>query len=148
MMAQEITTAIAEGVKLNVLVLDNHGFSSIGGLSRSVGSGGFGTDYRYRHTDTGQFDGEVLPVDLALNASSLGAQAMRVTTHEELLEALRKTREAKETTVIVVEVDKEMRVPGYESWWDVPIAEVSEIEAVRRVRAEYEKAIKKERLFL
>jgi 3D-(3,5/4)-trihydroxycyclohexane-1,2-dione acylhydrolase (decyclizing) len=148
MMAQELTTAIAEGIKINVVVLDNHGFSSIGGLSRSVGSGGFGTDYRYRHTDTGQFDGEVLPVDLALNASSLGANSIRVTTHDELLEALKKMREATVTTVIVVEVDKEMRVPGYESWWDVPIAEVSQIEAVQRARAEYEKAIKKERSFL
>ncbi|MEP7271304.1 MAG: 3D-(3,5/4)-trihydroxycyclohexane-1,2-dione acylhydrolase (decyclizing) [Acidobacteriota bacterium] len=148
MMAQEIATAVAEGIKLNIIALDNHGFSSIGGLSKAVGSGGFGTDYRYRHDDTGQFDGDVLPVDLALNAASLGARAIRATTHDELLAALEEARKAPGTTVVVVEVDKEMRVPGYESWWDVPIAEISEVEAVRLARVEYEKAVKKERSFL
>lgn len=148
MMAQEIVTAVAEGYKLNIIVLDNHGFSSIGGLSQAVGSGGFGTDYRYRHRDTGQLDGEVLPIDLAANAASLGARAIRATTFEDLLSALAAGRAAKETTVIVVEVDKEIRVPGYESWWDVPIAEVSEVASVRRARLEYEQAIKKERTFL
>jgi 3D-(3,5/4)-trihydroxycyclohexane-1,2-dione acylhydrolase (decyclizing) len=148
MMAQEIATAVAEGIKINVIILDNHGFSSIGGLSQAVGSRGYGTDYRYRHSDTGEFDGDLLPVDLALNASSLGAVAIRATTHEELLAALDEARRARVTTVIVVEVDKELRVPGYESWWDVPIAEVSKVEFVRRARAEYEKAIKKERSFL
>jgi 3D-(3,5/4)-trihydroxycyclohexane-1,2-dione acylhydrolase (decyclizing) len=148
MMAQEIVTAVAEGCKLNIIVLDNHGFSSIGGLSQAVGAGGFGTDYRYRHNDTGNFDGDLLPVDFAANAASLGAHTIRATTHEDLLKALDEARNQTRTTVVVVEVDKEKRVPGYESWWDVPIAEVSEIAAVQRARAEYEKAIKKERLFL
>ncbi len=148
MMAQEIVTAVAEGCKLNIILLDNHGFSSIGGLSQAVGAGGFGTDYRFRHNDTGNFDGELLPVDFAANAASLGAHTIRATTHEDLLKALDEARNQTRTTVVVVEVDKEKRVPGYESWWDVPIAEVSEIAAVQRARAEYEKAIKKERLFL
>ncbi len=147
MMSQEIVTAIAEGCKLNIVVCDNHGFSSIGGLSESVGAGGYGTDYRYRHSDTGQFDGEYLPVDFAANASSLGAHVIRAETREDLQQALEESRQQDSTTVIVIEVDKEMRVPGYESWWDVPIAEVSEVEAVRRARAEYEKALKKERHF-
>jgi 3D-(3,5/4)-trihydroxycyclohexane-1,2-dione acylhydrolase (decyclizing) len=148
MMSSEIATAIAEGIKLTIIIHDNHGFSSIGGLSQAVGAGGFGTDYRYRQPDTGQFDGEVLPVDFAANAASLGAHAIRATTREELQQALEEARRQQSTTAIVVEVDKEMRVPGYESWWDVPIAEVSEVEAVRRARAEYEKAVKKERRFL
>jgi 3D-(3,5/4)-trihydroxycyclohexane-1,2-dione acylhydrolase (decyclizing) len=148
MMSSEIATAIAEGIKLTIIIHDNHGFSSIGGLSQAVGAGGFGTDYRYRQPDTGQFDGEVLPVDFAVNAASLGAHAIRATTREELQQALEEARRQQSTTAIVVEVDKEMRVPGYESWWDVPIAEVSEVEAVRRARAEYEKAVKKERRFL
>jgi 3D-(3,5/4)-trihydroxycyclohexane-1,2-dione acylhydrolase (decyclizing) len=147
MMAQEIVTAVAEGCKLNIILLDNHGFSSIGGLSQAVGAGGFGTEYRYRQTDTGQFDGEILPVDFAANAASLGARAIRATTHEDLLAALQTARGETRTTVVVVEVDREVRVPGYESWWDVPIAEVSEVAAVKRARAEYEKAIKKERYF-
>ncbi len=148
MMSQEIITSIAEGYKLNIVLLDNHGFSSIGGLSQAVGSGGFGTDYRYRHPDTGQLDGEWLPVDFVANAASLGAYAVRATTRDDLQRALQEARQQDRTSVIVVEVDKEVRVPGYESWWDVPIAEVSEVAAVQRVRADYEKAVKKERYFL
>jgi 3D-(3,5/4)-trihydroxycyclohexane-1,2-dione acylhydrolase (decyclizing) len=148
MMSQEIVTAIAEGCKLNIIVLDNHGFSSIGGLSEAVGAGGFGTDYRYRHQDTGNFDGELLPVDFAANAASLGAHAIRATSHEDLLQALAEARSENRTSVIVVETDKEQRTPGYESWWDVPVAEVSEITAVRRAREAYEQNVKKERNFL
>jgi 3D-(3,5/4)-trihydroxycyclohexane-1,2-dione acylhydrolase (decyclizing) len=148
MMSQEIVTSIAEGVKLTIVIHDNHGFSSIGGLSQSVGSAGFGTDYKYRQADTGQLDGEYLPVDLAANAASLGAQTIRATTREELQSALEEARRQTRTTAIVIEVDKESRVPGYESWWDVPIAEVSEVEAVKRARAEYEKRVRGERYFL
>jgi len=148
MMSSEIASSIQEGYKLNIILLDNHGFSSIGGLSQSLGSGGFGTDYRYRHPDTGQLDGELLPVDFAANAASLGAHAIRATTRDDLQRALEEARRQNRTTVIVVEVDKEMRVPGYESWWDVPVAQVSEIESAQRARAQYEKAVKKERFFL
>jgi 3D-(3,5/4)-trihydroxycyclohexane-1,2-dione acylhydrolase (decyclizing) len=148
MMSQEIVTSIAEGAKLTIVVHDNHGFSSIGGLSQSVGSAGFGTDYKYRHPDTGHFDGEYLPVDLAANAASLGAHTIRAATREELQRALEESQRQDRTTAIVVEVDKEARVPGYESWWDVPIAEVSEVEDVKRARAEYEKRVKDERYFL
>ncbi len=148
MMAQEIVTAVAEGVKLTIVVHDNHGFSSIGGLSQAVGSGGFGTDYKYRHTDTGRFDGDNLPVDFAANAASLGAHTIRATTREQLQRALAEAKQQSVTTVIVVETDKECRVPGYESWWDVPIAEVSTEADVQRIRAEYEKAVKQERYFL
>jgi 3D-(3,5/4)-trihydroxycyclohexane-1,2-dione acylhydrolase (decyclizing) len=148
MMSQEIVTSIAESKKLTIVIHDNHGFSSIGGLSQAVGAAGFGTDYKYRHADTGQLDGEYLPVDLAANAASLGAHAIRATTREELQSALEEARRQDRTTAIVIEVDKEARVPGYESWWDVPIAEVSEVEAVKRARAEYEKRAKNERHFL
>ncbi len=148
MMSSEIVTSIQEGYKLNVILLDNHGFSSIGGLSQAVGSGGFGTDYRYRRKESGQLDGERLPVDFAANAASLGAHALRATTCDDLELALEAARRQERTTVIVVEVDKEARVPGYESWWDVPVAEVSEVEAVRKARAEYEKMVKRERYFL
>ncbi len=148
MMAQEIVTAVAEGVKLTIVIHDNHGFSSIGGLSQAVGSGGFGTDYKYRHPDTGRFDGGLLPVDFAANAASLGAHTIRATTREELQRALEEAKRQTVTTVIVVETDKECRVPGYEAWWDVPIAEVSTEDDVQRIRAEYEKAVKRERYFI
>ena len=145
MMSSEITTSIQEGYKLNIVVLDNHGFSSIGGLSRAVGSSGFGTDYRFRSEESGQLDGPNVPVDFVALSTGLGACAVRATTHDEFQRALETMRRHDRTSVIVIEVDKEMRVPGYESWWDVPISEVSEIESIRKARAQYEQAVKKER---
>jgi len=145
MMAQEIHTAVQEGCKLNVVVLDSHGFKSIGGLSRSVGCEGFATQYRFR-TD-GQLAGETVPVDFAANARSLGARARQVRTRDELKEALEESRSSQLTTVTVVEVDSTVNVPGYESWWDVPVAEVSGLESVRAARKDYEQARKKERYF-
>jgi len=109
-----------------------------------VGSGGFGTDYRYR-TDTGQLDGKNLPVDFVKLAEGYGAKTVRATTREEAERAIADMRKHPETTVVVIEVDKEMRVPGYESWWDVPMSEVSEMESIRRARAAYEDAVKRER---
>jgi 3D-(3,5/4)-trihydroxycyclohexane-1,2-dione acylhydrolase (decyclizing) len=145
MMSSEIVTSIQEGYKLNILVLDNHGFSSIGGLSRAVGSGGFGSDYRYRSRQTGQLDGDSLPVDFVKLADGMGAYAIRATTREDVERALEAMRGQDRTSVVVVEVDKEMRVPCYESWWDVPVSEVSEIACIREARAQYEIAVKKER---
>ena len=148
MMSAEIVTALQEGVKLNIILLNNYGFSSIGGLSQAVGSHGFGTDYKVRDQKSGQLDGARLEVDFAANAASLGAHVIRATTGEDLKRGLEEARAQEKTTVIVVEVDKEVRVPGYESWWDVPVAEVSEMESVRAAREAYDKAKKRERTFL
>ena len=145
MMAQEIVTSVQEGIKLIVVLLNNHGFSSIGGLSRACGNQGLGTNYRYRRGD--KYDGELLPVDFLANAASLGATAVRVNTRDELASALIAARAASSTTVIVVETSYDHRVPGYESWWDVAIAEVSEQESVQQARVKYEQALKKERMF-
>jgi 3D-(3,5/4)-trihydroxycyclohexane-1,2-dione acylhydrolase (decyclizing) len=111
-----------------------------------LGSEGFGTEYRHRNPKTGQLDGPVLRIDLAANAASLGARAIRATTHDHLRAALEESRREDRTTVIVVETDLDHRVPGYESWWDVPVAEVADMETVRRVRAGYEDAVKRERV--
>ena len=148
MMSSEIVTSIQEGYKLTILVLDNHGFSSIGGLSQAIGSGGFGTDYRFRDSGTGLLDGERIQVDFAANAESMGARVIRAVTLDDLERALEETRLSERTTVIVVEVDKETRVPGYESWWDVPVAEVSEAATVGAAREQYEEASKRERFFM
>src|SRR6266571_4624700 len=145
MMSQEIVTSIQEGYKLNIVVIDNHGFSSIGGLSRACGSGGFGTEYRYRKN--GKLEGEFIELDLAANAASLGACAVRAETREELSKALSAALSADRTSVIVIETDLNQRVPGYESWWDVPIAETSQLETVRTARKAYEEGIGKERYF-
>ena len=145
MMAQEIVTSIQEGYKLNIVLLDNHGFSSIGGLSQACGNDGMGTEYRYRTADA--YDGNTLPVDFAANAASLGAWTTRAHTAEEIKAALCEAREQKRTAVVVIETAFDKRVPGFESWWDVPIAEVSERESVRAARKKYEEARKKERYF-
>jgi 3D-(3,5/4)-trihydroxycyclohexane-1,2-dione acylhydrolase (decyclizing) len=143
MMAQEIVTSIQEGYKLNIVLLDNHGFSSIGGLSQSCGNDGMGTQYRYR-TESG-YDGDLLRVDFAANAASLGAWSRQVRTGDELKTALCEARRQNRTSVLVIETAFDQRVPGYESWWDVPIAEVSDVKTVRAARKKYEEARKKER---
>jgi len=148
MMPSEIVTAVQEGIKIIMVVVDNHGFASIGGLSQSLGSGGFGTRFRMRDSKSKQLDGEYLPVDFAANASSLGAHAIRARTIVEFKQALQKARASKITTVIVVETEREVRVPGYDSWWDVAVAETSTMQDVKKTRAEYEKARKNERYFL
>jgi len=145
MMAQEIVTSLQEGYKLNIVLLDNHGFSSIGGLSRACGNEGMGTEYRYRRGE--KYEGEAVAVDFAANATSLGAWTARAKTAQELKAALAEGRKQNRTAVIVIETSYDQRVPGYESWWDVPIAEVSERDAVKAARKQYEEARKKERFF-
>jgi len=153
MMPGELVTAVQEGLKLTIVLVDNHGFNSIGALSRSLGLEGFGTQYRYAADGRPVLDNDeappaTLPLDLAANAASLGAAAERVTTVDALRDALARAREADRTTVIVVEVDRYEGVPGYESWWDVPVAEVSELPGVQAARRDYEAARAAERRFL
>ncbi|MFZ1033702.1 MAG: thiamine pyrophosphate-dependent enzyme, partial [Candidatus Acidiferrales bacterium] len=124
---------------------DNHGFSSIGGLSRACGNEGMGTNYRYRRGD--KDEGDILPVDFAANAASLGAWSVRARTANELKAALAEGKKQNRTSVVIIETAYDQRVPGYESWWDVPIAEVSERDAVKAARREYEQTRKKERFF-
>jgi 3D-(3,5/4)-trihydroxycyclohexane-1,2-dione acylhydrolase (decyclizing) len=142
MMNSEIVTSIQEGYKLTVILVDNSGFASIGALSRSVGSQGFGTQYRYRKNgsiglDTEEEPGETLPVDLAANAQSLGARVIRAHGVAELRDALSEAKGADRTVVIHIAVDRYEGVPDYESFWDVPVAEVSETKTVAAAREEY-----------
>jgi 3D-(3,5/4)-trihydroxycyclohexane-1,2-dione acylhydrolase (decyclizing) len=148
MAPSEIATSVQEGVKIIIVLVDNGGFASIGSLSRSLGQGGFGTRYRVRDAKSGQLDGETLKVDFAANARSLGAHAVKAGTLDELKQALKEAKGMDRTTVIVVETDVTVGVPGYDSWWDVAVAEVSEMESVREARARYEEARKRERHFV
>ena len=148
MMAQEIVTAIQEGIKLTIVLCDSEGYASIGALSRSIGSQGFGTQYRFRDPISGVLSGGSLPVDLAANAASLGAVVHRVSDRPSLEAALAAARDADRTTVIYLRVDPALGVPGYESWWDVAVAEVSEQPPVRTARAQWEEHRKRERYFL
>ncbi len=153
MMNAEIVTSIQEGYKLTVVLVDNAGFSSIGALSRSVGSRGFGTHYRYRKNgsiglDSDDEPGEVLPVDLATNAQSLGAHVIRAKSVDELRDALKEAKSVNRTVVVHIPVDRYEGVPDYESFWDVPVAEVSEMEPVVAARKEYAENTKAERRYL
>jgi 3D-(3,5/4)-trihydroxycyclohexane-1,2-dione acylhydrolase (decyclizing) len=148
MMPTEIVTAVQEGIKLIIVLADNHGFASIGGLSEAVGTAGFGTRYRQRSKSTGQLDGNNIAVDYVANARSLGAHATKANNLAEFKEALAAAKAADQTSVIVVETDREVRVPGYDSWWDVAVAEVSESKSVQAARARYDQARLKERYHL
>ncbi|TME20677.1 MAG: 3D-(3,5/4)-trihydroxycyclohexane-1,2-dione acylhydrolase (decyclizing) [Chloroflexi bacterium] len=153
MLNGEIVTAVQEGIKLVIVLVDNHGFNSIGGLSRSLGTDGFGTQYRFRKNGSIGLDSEkapaaVLPIDLAANAASLGAVAVRVKTIEELRSALNDAKQTDRTSVICIEVDRYEGVPSYESWWDVPVSEVASVDAVKAARESYEASKKKVRQYL
>ncbi|WP_229070019.1 3D-(3,5/4)-trihydroxycyclohexane-1,2-dione acylhydrolase (decyclizing) [Actinoplanes sp. DH11] len=147
MMAQEIGTAVAEGIKLIVVLVQNHGFASIGALSESLGSQRFGTSYRYRSA-AGDYDGARLPVDLAANAESLGARVIRCRGIADLTDGLKRARAADRLTVVHIETDPLSPVPSSESWWDVPVAEVSALASTRSARAGYETAKRDQRPYL
>ncbi|MCP2329488.1 3D-(3,5/4)-trihydroxycyclohexane-1,2-dione acylhydrolase (decyclizing) [Hamadaea flava] len=148
MMAQELVTAVAEGVKLVVVLVQNHGFASIGALSESLGSQRFGTRYRYRDGRTGQLDGDVLPVDLAANAASLGADVLRASGTAEFRRCLQQAIASLRTTVVHVETDPLAPAPDSRAWWDVPVAQVAELESTRAARADYETHKRDQRTYL
>ena len=136
MMATELVTAVQEGVKVIPVLVQNHGFASIGGLSESLGSQRFGTAYRYRSED-GRLDGDTLPVDLAANAASLGADVIRATTAAEFTDAVKLAKASDRTTVIYVETDPRVYAPDSHSWWDVPVSEVSTLDSTQQAYQRY-----------
>jgi 3D-(3,5/4)-trihydroxycyclohexane-1,2-dione acylhydrolase (decyclizing) len=138
MMAQEIVTAVSENIKLIIVVVQNHGFASIGSLSESLGSQRFGTYYRFRDPESGTLSGEKLPIDLAANVESLGADVIRVKTIDEFRDALDRARAATRTTAIHIETDPLAPVPSSESWWDVPVSEIAQLESTQEARKTYE----------
>jgi len=144
MLNHEIITSIQEGYKLIIVLSDNDGYASIGSLSQSLGSERFGTKYRYREQKTGQLSGDVLPVDIAKNAESLGANVFRATDGKSLKQALKKAKAAKHTSMVYIKTDLERTIPGYNAWWEVPVAEVSKQKAVKQQRKEYDKKKKEE----
>jgi 3D-(3,5/4)-trihydroxycyclohexane-1,2-dione acylhydrolase (decyclizing) len=158
MLPGELVTAVAERIPIVVVLVDNHGYASIGALSRSVGSAGFGTHYRRSANGALPLDAadgsalaqpaEALPVDLATNAESLGARVIRARTIADLRSALSDARGADGPVVIHIEADRYAGVPNYEGWWDVPVAEVSDDDAVRVAREAYERARRAQRIHL
>jgi len=153
MLPGELVTAVAERIPIVIVLVDNHGYASIGALSRLVGSRGFGTHYRRALTQALPLDAasdpaladptasEELPIDLAANAESLGARVIRTQTAAELRDALSAARGSEGPVVIHIFADRYAGVPSYEGWWDVPVAEVSEQPEVRAAREEYERQL-------
>jgi 3D-(3,5/4)-trihydroxycyclohexane-1,2-dione acylhydrolase (decyclizing) len=151
MLPGELVTAVAQRVPIVVVLVDNHGYASIGALSRSVGSSGFGTLYRLSDNGSVPLDPastDVLPLDLAANAESLGAWVVRARTIEELRDGLARARGAAGPVVVYVEADRYHGVPSYDSWWDVPVAEVSEEDTVRAARQAYDRDHARQRQYL
>lgn len=145
MMNTELVTSIAEGKKINLIVVDNSGFQCIRGLQMSCGSPSFGNELRFRNPATNRLDGELVPIDFANNGASLGAVAFSASTSAELEAALEQARLETRSTVIHVRVDKDIQVPGYDSWWDVPVAEISGQAGVQHALDAYDEAKEKQR---
>ncbi|RUQ99052.1 3D-(3,5/4)-trihydroxycyclohexane-1,2-dione acylhydrolase (decyclizing) [Labedella endophytica] len=144
MMHSELVTAVAEGIKIVVVLIQNHGFASIGHLSETVGSERFGTKYRALDQATGNFQGDtLLPIDLAMNARSYGIDVIEVEPGPDastrLSDAVRAAKASARSTVIHVESDPLLYGPDGEGWWDVPVAQTSTTESTARARAEYER---------
>ncbi len=150
MLPGELVTAVQEGIKIIVVLVQNHGFHSIGNLSESLGSQRFGTRYRFR-SGSGRLDGERLPVDLAANARSLGATVIEVSSRDELVTAIADAKAAPADggpVVIHVETDPSVSAPDSQAWWDVPVSEVSALESTRHARDDYLEQRQAQRTYL
>jgi 3D-(3,5/4)-trihydroxycyclohexane-1,2-dione acylhydrolase (decyclizing) len=148
MMATELVTAVQEGIKIITVLVQNHGYASIGSLSEMLGSQRFGTKYRYRNPQTGRLDGDKLPVDLAANAASLGVEVIKTATAGEFAEAIKAAKAADHSIVVYVETDPLIGAPDSESWWDVPVSETSTLDSTQQARQTYDKHKATQRLFL
>ncbi|MCE0768530.1 3D-(3,5/4)-trihydroxycyclohexane-1,2-dione acylhydrolase (decyclizing) [Pseudonocardia kujensis] len=148
MMATELATAVQEGLKVITVLVQNHGFASIGSLSESLGSQRFGTKYRYRSAETGRLDGDVLPLDLAANAESFGIRVIRTKTPSDFAAAIAEAKAAPDSTVIHVETDPLIGAPDSQSWWDVPVSEISELDSTKAARKVYDENKATQKSFL
>ena len=148
MMATELVTAVQEAIKVITVLVQNHGYASIGSLSESLGSQRFGTKYRYRNPESGRLDGDKLPVDLAANAASLGVEVIKTTTAGEFAEAIKAAKAADHSILIYVETDPLISAPDSESWWDVPVSEVSSLGSTQQARKVYDEHKATQKLFL
>jgi 3D-(3,5/4)-trihydroxycyclohexane-1,2-dione acylhydrolase (decyclizing) len=142
MLHTELVTAVAEGIKIVVVLIQNHGYASIGHLSETVGSERFGTKYRYQDPDSLDFQGDRrLPVDLAANARSYGVDVIEVQPGPDAIADLRSAvaaaKASDRSTLVHINSDPEIYAPDGGGWWDVPVAEVSTLESTRRAHMEY-----------
>jgi 3D-(3,5/4)-trihydroxycyclohexane-1,2-dione acylhydrolase (decyclizing) len=139
----EIVTAVQENIPIKIVLLQNHGYASIGGLSEAVGAERFGTAYRYRSADR-TYSGAPLPVDLAANAASLGMRVIRAKTVRDLRKGLAAARASDVPTCVYVETETADTVSGAppaQAWWDVPVAETATRPSAVRARKEYDRQV-------
>ena len=153
MLHSELATAVAEGIKIVVVLIQNQGFASIGHLSETIGSQRFGTRYRYRDAEGSNFErGDFLPVDLAANARSYGIDVVEIAPGPDaiarLSEAVAAAKASPASSLIHIESDPFRYAPDGEGWWDVPVAEVSELDSTRTARADYEQQRRRQRPLL
>jgi 3D-(3,5/4)-trihydroxycyclohexane-1,2-dione acylhydrolase (decyclizing) len=143
MLNTELVTAVAEGIKIIVVLIQNHGYASIGHLSETVGSQRFGTKYRAYDRQADNFQGEdILPVDLAMNARSYGLDVIEVaptsSAIDDLKAAIATAKASTKSTFIHINSDPHIYAPDGEGWWDVPVAQTSEITSTQEARKQYE----------
>jgi 3D-(3,5/4)-trihydroxycyclohexane-1,2-dione acylhydrolase (decyclizing) len=138
MAPQEIATIVAEDVKVILVILQNHGWSSIGSLSESHGSQRFGTKYRMRNGATGMLDGEKLPMDIAANIRSYGIEVQEVSATADFRDAYRRAEDSEHATAIVVNTDLYGPNPPGIGWWDVPVSQTSRLSSTRTAYEAYE----------
>jgi 3D-(3,5/4)-trihydroxycyclohexane-1,2-dione acylhydrolase (decyclizing) len=148
MMATELATAVQEDIKIITVLVQNHGYASIGSLSESLGSQRFGTRYRYRNPESGRLDGDNLPIDLAANAASFGLEVIKTSTAGEFADAVKAAKAAEHACVIYVETDPLINAPDSESWWDVPVSATSALESTQQAREVYQEHKSTQRQFL
>jgi 3D-(3,5/4)-trihydroxycyclohexane-1,2-dione acylhydrolase (decyclizing) len=149
MLSAEIATAVQEGIRMTVVLLDNHGFRCIRNLSGVCGGEAPFNDFRMRDPATGLLTGDILPLDFAANAASLGAHVLTAHGPAGLERALADARKHRGGPVVVVtEIDASVGVPSYDAWWDVPVAEVSTSPRVREARDQYEEHLAEQRVLV
>jgi len=145
MLNSEIVTAVAEGLPVTIVVLDNHGYQCIQDLARVSGVRDFGNELRYRDPERNRLVGDFVPIDFRKHAEAMGAHATTAPTADEIRSALAGARRRRRPTVIVVPTSPAGRVPGMESWWDVPVPEVSSQSNIHEARERYEAAAARQR---
>ncbi|MBD8012063.1 3D-(3,5/4)-trihydroxycyclohexane-1,2-dione acylhydrolase (decyclizing) [Microbacterium sp. Re1] len=153
MLSTELATVVAEGIKIIVILVQNHGFASIGHLSETVGSARFGTKHRMYDSQAGDFQGDaVLPVDLAMNARSYGLDVIEIAPSPDAISdlgaAIARAKAADRATFIHINSDPLRYAPEGEGWWDVPVAEVAQMDSTREARAQYEAQVAVQRPLL
>jgi len=147
MLHSELVTSIQEGYKINIIVLDNHGYQCIKNLQMSCGSKGFGNEFRHRDQNTGQLDGKFVDISFADYAKSLGAISYFANNVNELQQHLASAKQQTSSTVIEIKVAPGTMSGGYESWWHVPVAEVSKSKDVNSAFENMQAEIKKARVY-